>query len=155
MKPNLIANGYVSSVPISLRTNFTNTVFYHRDYFDHYFESVMLFELIPMLEVFNIISSIEYIKASLDKFLIFVYKQLNDVFLPVICQLFNYYFRESKFPSILKTAYVIPIIKKGSLRCSSNYCQISILLVLLNKFKKIMSKQLNKFIDLNNVHENK
>ena len=55
------------------------------------------------------------------------------------------------FPSVLKTAKVVPIFKKDSKLNYSNYCPISLLLNIEKILAKLMSKRLYTFLDYNNI----
>ena len=92
-------------------------------------------------EIANIISSLNISKTCdpfsiANKILILLKhdtcKQLAD--------LFNLSFSSGSFPSILKTAKVVPVFKKGSKLDCCNYCPIS----LLSNVEKILEKRMYK-----------
>ena len=65
-----------------------------------------------------------------------------------LADLFNLSFMTGVFPSVLKTAKVVPVFKKDSKLNYSNYRPIS----LLSKIEKIlMYKRLYTFLDYNNI----
>ena len=68
-----------------------------------------------------------------------------------ISYLFNQSVTQSKFPKRLKSAYVVPIFKKGSKASTNNYRPISLLHIFSKIFEKIMKKHIVKFIDDNNI----
>ena len=59
-------------------------------------------------------------------------------------------FSTGEFPSVLKTAKVIPIHKKQSKVDYTNYRPIS-LLSNIEKIKKLMYKRLSNFLDINKL----
>ena len=58
------------------------------------------------------------------------------------------------FPSVLKTAKVVPIFKKDSKLDYSNYCPIFLLSNIDKILKKLMYKRLYTFLNKNNVIHN-
>lgn len=67
--------------------------------------------------------------------------------LALITKLINISFAEGKFPDALKTAKVIPILKKGDSTIANNYRPISILPVLSKVFEKLFLERLLNFLD--------
>ena len=55
------------------------------------------------------------------------------------------------FPTVLKTAEVVPIFKKGERELCSNYRPISILNPFAKLFEKCLLDQLNKYFVSNNL----
>ena len=55
------------------------------------------------------------------------------------------------FPSVLKTAKVVPVFKKDSKLNYSNYCPISLLSNIEKILEKLMYKRLYAFLDYNNI----
>ena len=55
------------------------------------------------------------------------------------------------FPSVLKTAKVVPVFKKVSKLNYSNYCPISLLSNIEKILEKLMYKRLYTFLDYNNI----
>ena len=55
------------------------------------------------------------------------------------------------FPSVLKTAKVVPVFKKYSKLDYSNYCPISLLSSIEKILEKLMCKSLYTFLNKNNV----
>ena len=70
-------------------------------------------------------------------------KQMTD--------LFNLSFMTCGFPSVLKTAKVVPVIKKDSKLNYSNYRQISLLSNIEKILEKLMYKGLYTFLDNKNI----
>ena len=54
------------------------------------------------------------------------------------------------FPSVLKTAKVVPVFKKGSKLDYSNYCPISLLSNIEKILEKLMYNRLYTFLNNNN-----
>ena len=63
-----------------------------------------------------------------------------------LTKLINLSFSEGVFPSVLKTATVTPIFKKGDPLDRSNYRPISVLPLISKVFEKCMSNRLSKFL---------
>ena len=57
------------------------------------------------------------------------------------------------FPSVLKTAKVVPIFKKDSKLDYSNYCPISLLSNIEKILEKLMYKRLYTFLDNKNIYD--
>ena len=55
------------------------------------------------------------------------------------------------FPSVLKTAKVVPVFNEDSKLDYSNYCPISLLLNIEKVLEKLMYKRLYTFLNKNNV----
>ena len=55
------------------------------------------------------------------------------------------------FPSVLKTAKVVPVFKKDSKLNYSNYRPISLLSNIEKILEKLMRKRLYAFLDYNNI----
>ena len=56
------------------------------------------------------------------------------------------------FPSVLKTAKVVPVFKKDSKLDYSNYCPISLLSNIEKILKKLMYKTLFTFLNNSNIY---
>ena len=66
--------------------------------------------------------------------------------------LFNLSFVTGVFPSILKTAKVVPVFKKDSKLNYSNYCPISLLSNIEKILEKLMYRRLYTFLNDNNIY---
>ena len=120
-----IFNNYFASVADTARQNINYSHKHFSEYLKHQCNK----------EIANIISSLNINKTCgpfsiPNKILILlkhdISKQLAD--------LFNLSFSSGSFPSILKTAKVVPVFKKGSKLDCCNYCPIS----LLSNVEKIL-----------------
>ena len=68
-----------------------------------------------------------------------------------LADLFNLSFSSGSFPSILKTAKVVPVFKKGSKLDCRNYRPISLLSNVEKILEKLMYKQVYNFLTENNI----
>ena len=68
-----------------------------------------------------------------------------------LVDLFNLSFMTSVFPSLLKSAKVVPVFKKDSKLDYSNYRPISLLSNIEQILEKLMYKRCNTFLNKNNV----
>ena len=103
-------------------------------------------------EIANIISSLNYNKASglniIPYRILFLLK--NEISKQV-ADFFNLSFMTSVFPSILKTAKVVPVFKKDSKLNYISYCPIPLLSNIEKILEKLMFKRLYTFLDYNNI----
>ena len=103
-------------------------------------------------EIANIISSLNSNKASGSnsipyRILFLLKNEISKQF----ADLFNLSFMTVVFPSVLKTAKVVPVSKKDSKLNYSNYRPISLLSNIEKVLEKLMYKRLYSFLDCNNV----
>ena len=88
-------------------------------------------------EIANIISSLNYNKASgLNSIPYRILFLLKNEISKQLADFFKLSFMTSVFPSILKTAKVVPVFKKDSKLNYSSYCPIP----LLSNIEKILEK---------------
>ena len=69
-----------------------------------------------------------------------------------LIDLFNLSFMSGVFPSVLKTAKVVPVFEKDSKLDYSNYCPISLLSNIEKILKKLMYKTLFTFLNNSNIY---
>jgi exonuclease III len=81
----------------------------------------------------------------------FILKYSSNYISEVLCHLINNCFDTGYFPNELKQAKVIPVHKKGDKNECSNYRPISLVPTLSKVFERIMSHQMTKFLDSNNL----
>lgn len=81
----------------------------------------------------------------------FIYKQLFPELSPIIWTLFNESLSNSVFPSCLKCARIIPILKSGNLKYVNNYRPIYTLPFLSKIFEKLMYRRVNSFFTKENI----
>ena len=103
-------------------------------------------------EIANIVLSLNSNEASspnsIPSRILFLLK--NEISKPLV-NLFNLFFMTGVFPSILKTAKVVPVFKKDSKLDYSNYHPISLLSNFEKILEKLMYKRLYTFLDDNNI----
>ena len=99
------------------------------------------------------ISSLKTNKAvGLDKISARFLKDAVDVITPSLTVLiFNLSFQTRTFPTIWKTAKVIPLFKKGDKQNASNYRPISILLTISKILEKAVHTQFYAYLTENNL----
>ena len=103
-------------------------------------------------EIADIISSINSNKASGPNSVAYriLFFLKNEIQMQ-LADLFNVSFVTCIFSLVLKTANVVPVLKKDSKLDSSNYHPISLLLNIEKILEKRMYKRLYPFINNNNV----
>ena len=101
-------------------------------------------------EIANIISSLNSNKASgrIPYRILFLLK--NEI-LKQLADLFNLSFMTGVFPSVLKSAKVVPVFKKDSKLNYSNYRPISLLSNIEKILEKLIYKRLHAFLDYKNI----
>ena len=103
-------------------------------------------------EIANIISSLNSNKSSGPNSkpyrILFLLK--NEIS-KQLADLFNLSCTTGVFPSVLKTAKVVPIFKKDSKLDYSNYRPISLLSIIEKILEKLIYKRLYTFLNKNNV----
>ena len=121
-----VFTNYFASVVDTAKQNINYSHKHFFEYLKHQYNNSIFIQPTDSEVIANIISSININKAC-DPFSIpnrvlillkqHIFKQLAD--------LFNLYFSSGSFPSILKTAKVVPVFKKGSKLDCCNYRPIS------------------------------
>ena len=103
-------------------------------------------------EIENIISSLDSNKSvGPNSILIKILKLLKNDISSQLSEIFNIFFSSGVFPSILKTAKVIPVHKKDSKLDFSNYRPISLLSNVEKILEKLMYNRIYKFFSDNNL----
>ncbi len=98
-------------------------------------------------EVSNIIQSLKNGKSSgLNSIPVKLLKILNYPISSDLSVLINESFTIGIFPDKLKTAKVIPIIKKGLMTKTCNYRSISFLSIFSKIFEKLMQSSIKSFL---------
>ena len=100
----------------------------------------------------NIISSLNSNKASSPNSIPYrILFLLKNEILKQLADLCNVSFMNGVFPSVLKTAKVVPVIKKDSKLDYSNYQSIFLLSDIEKILEKLMCRRLYTFLNNNNV----
>ena len=147
-----IFNNYFASVADTAKLNIKYSHKHFSEYLKHQCNNSIFIQPTDSEEIANIISSLNINKTCgpfsiPNKILILlkhdISKQLAD--------LFNLSFSSGSFPSILKTAKVVPVFKKGSKLDCCNYHPISLLSNAEKILEKIMYKRVYNFLSHNNI----
>ena len=83
-----------------------------------------------------------------------LYKIIAPILSPNLSKIFNQCYEVGIFPSILKSAKVIPVYKSGPKDQINNYRPISILSPIAKIFEKLLYNGLEKFLSSNKVITN-
>ena len=70
----------------------------------------------------------------------------NDNFVKALTQLFNVCVKEESIPNIWKTAFVIPLHKKGSVHLAENYRPISLTCILCKIYEKLIRRHILYYV---------
>ena len=123
-----------------------------KDYLSNKSSSTIFLQPTDKEELANIIPSLNSNKASGPNStpyrILFLLK--NEIS-KELADLFNLSFMIGVFPSVLKTAKVVPIFKKDSRLDYSNYRPISLLPNIEKILEKLLYKRLYTFLNKNNV----
>ena len=139
-----IGNDLTKSIPIVEKTP--------REYLHNPVCNSFFIHPTTMVEIENEISKLKSGKAT-GPFSISVdiLKVLKSALSTPLTILFNTSFLSGTVPHDLKLANVIPVFKKGSQTCLSNYRPISLLSIFYKLFEKLMYNRLIRFLDKHNV----
>ena len=125
---------------------------YLSDYLSNKSSSSIFLQPTDKKEVANIISSLNSNKASgLNSIPYRILFLLKNEISKQLADLFNLSFMTGVFPSVLKTAKVVPVFKKDSKLDYSNYRPISLLSNIEKILEKSMHKRLFTFLDNKNI----
>ena len=103
-------------------------------------------------EMSLIISSLDSHKSSgLNNIPVKILKLLKNDISQQLSDIFNMSFSTGQFPSVLKIAKVIPILKKQSRVDYTNYRPIFLLSSIEKIIEKLTYKRLSNFLDINNL----
>ena len=105
------------------------------------------FKLTTESEIFEIIEALKDKPCHISTYPVKVLKKLNPVISPVLCKIINRSLLTGHFPSLLKTARVVPIYKGGNLNEMSNYRPISVLPVLSKVFERAVFNRLSQYLE--------
>ena len=103
------------------------------------------------MDVRTVISSLKNSSPGFDGIPSFVANQCIDNFIEPLTYIINMSFLDGVFPSELKLAKVVPIVKSGDSTKISNYRPISILSFFSKIFEKLMYNIVNNFLYKNDI----
>ena len=145
-------NNYFASI---VETTKKSVKYSHKPFSDYLSnESISTLFLQPndREEIVNIISSLNFNKASGPSSIPYrISFLLKNEISKQLADLFNLSFMTGVFPSVLKIAEVVPVFKKDSKLDYSNYRPISLLSNIEKILEKLMYKRLYTFLDNKNI----
>lgn len=112
------------------------------------------FSTVSCEEVRKIILNSPTKSCSLDPWPTFLIKDCLDILIKPLTQLVNLSLSQGVFPDKFKSAIITPLIKKPSLdkNVLKNYRPVSGLNFVSKVIERVVAKQLNQFISLNNLN---
>ena len=147
-----IFNNYFASVAETAKQNINYSHKHFSEYLKHQCNNSIFIQPTDSEEIANIISSLNINKAcgpfSIPNKILILLKQ--DISIQ-LADLFNLSFSSGSFPSILKTAKVVPVFKKGSKLDCCNYCPISLLSNVEKVIEELMYKRVYNFLIETNI----
>ena len=153
MEISNIFNNYFSSVATKTKLNIS---FSHKHFSDFPKKrSNISFFVSPTdkTEIEDVISSFDFNKSvGPNSISTKIVKLLKDDISSQLSEIFNISFSSGVFPSILKTAKVIPVHKKDSKLDFSNYRPISLLSNIEKILERLMYNRMYKFFSDNNLN---
>ena len=149
---NNVFNNYFASVAETAKQNINYSHKHFSEYLKHQCNNSIFIQPTDSEEIANIISSLNINKAcgpfSIPNKILILLKQ--DISIQ-LADLFNLSFSSSSFPSILKTAKVVPAFKKGSKLGCYNYRPNSLLSNVEKILEKLMYKRVYTFQTENKI----
>lgn len=111
------------------------------------------FSLIPEESVRDIIMKSPSSSCSLDPIPTWLLKQCIDELLPIITKIINLSLGNGKFPDVLKSALITPLIKKQNLDCEilKNYRPVANLPFLGKTIERASASQIQDYLANNNL----
>ena len=147
---NTFNNYFASIAQTTKKTKYSHKHF--SDYLSNESSSTIFLQPTDKEEIANIISSLNSNKTSGPNSIPYrVLFLLKNEISKQLADLFNLSFMTGVFPSVLKTAKVVPVFKKDSKLNYSNYRPISLLSNIEKILEKLMYKRLYAFFDYNNI----
>ena len=148
-------NNYFASIAETTKKGIKYTHKHFSDYLSNESDSTIFLQPSDKEEIANIMSSLNSSEASgpnsIPYRILFLLK--NDIS-KQLADLFNLFFLTGVFPSVLKTAKVVPVFKKDSKLDYSNYRPISLLSNIEKILQKLMYKRLYTFLNNNIIYNN-
>ena len=145
-------NNYFASIAETTKKSIKYSHKHFSDYLSNESSSTIFLQPTDKEEIANIISSLNSNKTSGPNSIPYrVFFLLKNEISKQLADLFNLSFMTGVFPSVLKTAKVVPVFKKDSKLNYSNYRPISLLSNIEKILEKLMYKRLYAFLDHNNI----
>ena len=145
-------NNYFASIAETTKKSIKYSHKHFSDYLSNESSSTIFLQPTDKEEIANIISSLNSNKTSGPNSIPYrVLFLLKNEISKQLADLFNLSFMTGVFPSVLKTAKVVPVFKKDSKLNYSNYRPISLLSNIEKILEKLMYKRLYAFLDYNNI----
>ena len=147
---------YVNTYFVSIADNLTNHFIYNEPYVHITASNVNSCNLAPtnVREVLAVIESLKNTGSGTFDLSIRCLKNNSHIFCVHLVFLYNYSIEKATFPSLLKTACVVPAYKSGLKDQIDNYRPISNLPVLSKVFEKLTLNRYSSFIENNNLLSN-
>ena len=143
-------NNYFASIAETTKNNIKYSHKHFSDYLKEECESTIFLKPTSKEEVGSIISSLNSNKASGPNSTPYRILLLKNEISMQLADLFNLSFVTGIFPSVLKTAKLVPVFKKDTKLDYSTYCPIS-LLNIEKILEKLMYKRSYTFLNNNNT----
>ena len=147
-------NNYFVSIVETTQKNIKYSHKHFSDYLSNEHNSTVFLQPTDKEEIANIISWLNSNKASGPNNIPIPYRilfLLKNGISKQLADLFNLSFMTGVFPSVLKTAKVVPVFKKDSRLDYSNYRPIAVLSNIEKILEKLMYKRLYTFLNNNNI----
>lgn len=144
---NIFANYFSSIAQVSILNHFGNSV---SQVCTTSALSMNTFFFYPVLreEIIQIVKTLKNKKSTgIDQVSVGILKAMVDVVAKPLADLINLSVNTGKFPSILKIASVIPVLKKNDPSNIANYRPISLLSVFSKVFEKIVYGRMISFLN--------
>ncbi len=113
------------------------------------------FDNVSVADISEIIAKSPSPSSLIDPVPSWIVKQQLDVLLPAITDIVNKSLTEGVVPDELKRAIINPLLKKSSLDHNTfkNYRPVSNLPFVSKVLERVVAKQLNDYLSVNNLHE--
>ena len=145
-------NNYFASIVETTKKSIKYSHKQFSDYLSNKSCSAIFLQPTDKEEIANIVSFLNSNKASGANSIPYrILLLLKNEISKQLADLFNLSFMTGVFPSVLKTAKVVPVSKKDSKLNDSNYRPISLLSNIEKILEKFMYKRLYTFLDYNSI----
>ena len=152
MKISNIFNNYFSSIATKTKLDISFSHKHFSDFLKNRSNISFFASPTGKAEIAGVISSLDSNKSvGPNSILTKILKLLEDDISSQLSEIFNITFSSGVFPSILKTAKVIPVHKKDSKLDISNYRPISLLSNIEKILERLMYNRMYKFFSDNNL----